>query len=197
MGYKERKAEEKKAFRQLIIDTAHELLVKQGLQGLTMRALAKYIEYSQSKIYEFFKNKDELCEVLCEDLCKKMLAFVENLPKEADPYQYLTSLITKVMAFHADFPHSDELLTLVCFGPQRFKIPEAYKTLEALSVNAVKNLNSPYIQTEEEIVVSLDAIRCVKIGVASLMSSETSVEGRQRIHKMAETIIQVLIRGWK
>lgn len=197
MGIHERKAREKEAFRKLIIATGHDLVAAEGLKGLTMRALAQTIEYSQSKIYEFFKNKDQLCEVICEELCEKLLAIVKTIPKELEPGKYLTELVMKVMEFHAAFPHSEELFTLVCFGPQRFKVPKAYQEMEAYPIEAVKNLNSPYVQTDEEVLIALDIIRCFKIGVATLMASETSVKGNKRAYTMTENIIKVLLRGWK
>lgn len=197
MGTQDRKAREKEAFRKLIIATAHDLLATHGLKGLTMRALAQTIEYSQSKIYEFFKNKDQLCEVICEELCEILLAIVKTIPRDIEPSKYLTELIMKVMEFHADFPHSEELFTLVCFGPQRFKIPKAYLEMEVYPIEAVKNLNSPYIQTDDEVLIALDIIRCFKIGIATLMASETSVLGKKRAYRMTENIIKVLLRGWK
>lgn len=197
MGIQDRKAREKEAFRKLIIATGHDLIAQHGLKGLTMRALAQTIEYSQSKIYEFFKNKDQLCEVICEELCEKLLAIVKKIPTDIEPSQYLTELIMRVMEFHADFPHSEEVFTLVCFGPQRFKIPKAYHEMEVYPINAVKNLNSPYIQTDAEVLIALDIIRCFKIGIATLMASETSVQGKKRAYTMTENIIKVLLRGWK
>lgn len=197
MGTQDRKVREKEAFRKLIIATAHDLLAMHGLKGLTMRALAQTIDYSQSKIYEFFENKNQLCEIICEELCEKLLAVVKTIPTDVDPSKYLTDLIMKVMEFHADFPHSEELFTLVCFGPQRFKIPKAYYEMEVYPITAVKNLNSPYIQTDDEVLIALDIIRCFKIGIATLMASETSVEGKKRAYIMTENVIKVLLRGWK
>lgn len=193
----ERRQKEKEAFRKLIIATAHELVSRHGLEGLTMRAVAHSVEYSQSKIYEFFKSKDQLCEVLCEELCEQLLAVVKEIPKSLPPDEYLTELIMKVVEFHADFPHSEQLFTLVCFGPRRFKIPPAYLEMEKYPVHAIKNLKSPYIKTEEDILIALDIIRCFKIGIAALMASETSIKGKKRAYTMAENVIQVLLRGWK
>lgn len=197
MGQPERKAREKEAFRKLIIATAHDLIATHGLKGLTMRTLAQTIDYSQSKIYEFFKNKDQLCEIICEELCENLLAIVKQIPKDLESDKYLTELIMKVMEFHADFPHSEELFTLVCFGPQRFHVPKAYQEMEIYPIEAIKNLKSPYIQTEDEVLIALDIIRCFKIGIATLMASETSINGKKRAYTMTENVIKVLLRGWK
>jgi AcrR family transcriptional regulator len=196
MGIQERKEREKEAFRKLIIATGHDIVARQGLDGLTMRAIAQMIEYSQSKIYEFFTNKDQLCEVLCEELCEKLLGIVKQIPKRLKPEQYLTELILKSVEFHAAYPHSEELFTLVCFGPKRFKVPQAYLEMEVYPATAVKNLKSPYIKTDEEVLIALDIIRCFKIGIATLMATETSLSGKKRVQTMAENVVKVLIRGW-
>lgn len=197
MGIKERKIREKENFRKLIIANAHEILMKDGLDGLTMRSIANHIEYSQSKIYEFFTSKDELCEVLCEEHCEKLLVLLQKISDKKDPEKYLTNLIIKTMEFHSSHPHSDTLLTLVCFGPQRFKIPKAFLEIENLFVYALKNLNSPYLATKSDILASLDIIRCIFIGVSNLMVSEISLKGRSRGLKITENILKVLLRGWK
>lgn len=196
MGIHERKVREKEAFRKLIIATAHDIVAKQGLNGLTMRGIANTIEYSQSKIYEFFKSKDQLCEVLFSELCEKLLEITKNISKNLPPEKYLSELIMKSVEFHTTYPHSDELFTLVCFGPERFQIPAIYKEMEQYPIAAMRNLNSPYIRTEEEILTALDIIRCFKIGISNLMSSETSLQGKKRIYNLAENGVQLLLRGW-
>ncbi len=69
--------------------------------------------------------------------------------------------------------------------------------MENLYINALKNLESPYLATEEVILASLDIIRCIFIGVSNLMMSETSVEGRIRGLEITENALKVLLRGWK
>jgi AcrR family transcriptional regulator len=197
MGIQERKMREKEAFRKLIIETAHDLLAKKGLEGITMRSIAKTIEYSQSKIYEFFKSKDQLYEVLCEEFCEKLLTILKEISKDLKPETYLTELVMKCVEFHAAYPHSEELFTLVCFGPERFKIPKAYLEQEIYPIDAVRRLKSPYIKTEQEVIIALDIIRCFKIGIATLMASETSLKGKKRAYALAENVIKVLLRGWK
>lgn len=52
-----------------------------------------------------------------------------------------------------------------------------------------------YINTDEEVLIALDIIRCFKIGIANLMASETSTESKKRVYTMAENVVKVLIRG--
>lgn len=194
MGIKERKLREKEILRQLILSHAEQILMKDGLDGLTMRAIGNHIEYSQSKIYEFFKNKDELCEALCKINCEKQLAFLETLPKSINPEQHLSDLVVKSMEFHRLHKHSDSLLTYVCFGPGRFELPEEFLKVEKLFVEALINLKSPHIVTENDVLASLDIIRCIFIGVSTLMNT---TDGKPRAQNITKNILDVLLRGWK
>lgn len=128
---------------------------------------------------------------------EKLLEILQSVSDKIDPEKYLTNLIIKTMEFHGSHPHSDTLLTLVCFGPQRFKIPEAFLEMENLFVCALKNLKSPYLATESDILASLDIIRCIFIGVSNLMMSETSSEGKSRGLAITENALKVLLRGWR
>jgi AcrR family transcriptional regulator len=66
MGIAERREREKEALRTLIIEAARDILSEQGLDALSMRAIAERIEYSPATIYLYFRDKDELIrEVVC------------------------------------------------------------------------------------------------------------------------------------
>jgi AcrR family transcriptional regulator len=60
VGVAERREREREQLRSRIIDAAGELLLEQGLVGLSMRAIAERIEYSPATIYLYFRDKDEL-----------------------------------------------------------------------------------------------------------------------------------------
>lgn len=60
MGVAERREREREQLRQQIVDAARDLLLEQGLAGLSMRAIAERIEYSPATIYIYFKDKEEL-----------------------------------------------------------------------------------------------------------------------------------------
>lgn len=197
MGIQDRKSRERESLKKLILSCAHEIVRKGGLNALTMRAIADQIEYSQSKIYEFFSNKDQLCEVLCQDHCENLLNALRQISTTTKPDHYLNKLVKTTMEYHASNPHSDNLLTLVCFGPERFHPPEAFQTIEDLFIEALKNLKSPALKTQSELLSALDIIRCLFIGVSNLMVTETSLKGRMRGLDIIENALTTLLKGWK
>lgn len=60
MGVAERREREREQLRGMIVDAARDLVLEQGLAGLSMRAIAERIEYSPATIYLYFRDKEEL-----------------------------------------------------------------------------------------------------------------------------------------
>jgi AcrR family transcriptional regulator len=60
VGVTERRERERAQLRSQIIDATVELLLEQGLAGVSMRAIAERVEYSPATIYLYFEDKDSL-----------------------------------------------------------------------------------------------------------------------------------------
>ncbi|MEX0893041.1 MAG: helix-turn-helix domain-containing protein, partial [Gemmatimonadota bacterium] len=58
MGIAERREREREQVRTLIVEAARDILSAEGLEALSMRAIAERIEYSPATIYLYFKDKD-------------------------------------------------------------------------------------------------------------------------------------------
>lgn len=72
MGTKERREREKENLRQEILDAARQLFLRNGYENVSMRQIARKIEYSPTTIYLYFKNKSELFHSLCEEAFAKL-----------------------------------------------------------------------------------------------------------------------------
>lgn len=93
MGIAERREREREQLRQDIVVAARDLLLEQGLSGLSMRAIAERIEYSPATIYLYFRDKEELVsEVvrtgfeLMEEVVGEELAELEDGADGAQQY---------------------------------------------------------------------------------------------------------------
>src|SRR5687767_5716843 len=65
MGVKERRQRERTEIREKILDAALEVFATEGVEGVTMRALADAIEYTPPVIYAHFRDKDAIIQELC------------------------------------------------------------------------------------------------------------------------------------
>jgi len=90
MGIKERRERQKEHLREEILEAARELFLKEGVENVSMRAIAKKIEYSPTTIYLYFKDKWDLFHSLCEEAFAKLEKELEAIKtSEDDPVECL------------------------------------------------------------------------------------------------------------
>jgi AcrR family transcriptional regulator len=62
--------------RQEIIQNARHILVEQGMDGLSIRALADSIDYTPGALYKYFGSKEELIDAVRADCFARLNAFI-------------------------------------------------------------------------------------------------------------------------
>ena len=60
MGITERRDRDKQEMRKLIVETATQILVEEGIDQVSIRRIADRIEYSPGTIYLYFEDKDDI-----------------------------------------------------------------------------------------------------------------------------------------
>ncbi len=53
--------------RESILDAAMQIVMRQGVEALSMRAIAERIDYSPSGLYEYFSSKEEIIDALADE----------------------------------------------------------------------------------------------------------------------------------
>jgi AcrR family transcriptional regulator len=93
MGHKDRKDREKKEIRENIINAARQIAKKDGWNGVTIRKIANYIEYTPPIVYEYFENKEALFEELVYIGFRKLQNEYHNIKEPiVDKYDYIRTL---------------------------------------------------------------------------------------------------------
>lgn len=88
MGIKERRERQKEHLREEILEAARELFLKEGVENVSMRAIARRIEYSPTTIYLYFKDKWDLFHSVCEEAFAKLELELEAIRQtENDPVE--------------------------------------------------------------------------------------------------------------
>jgi AcrR family transcriptional regulator len=94
MGIKERKQREKLLVREKIMQAVNRIVAEHGWMALTIRKVAKEIEYSPPIIYEHFENKEALLHELAKEAFTHLLeAFKKDIKGIDDPLQTLQQLM--------------------------------------------------------------------------------------------------------
>ncbi len=82
MGTVERRARQRSALRQQILDAARELFIEEGYQNVSMRKIAEKIEYSPTTIYLHFRDKADLLRCLTEETFGRLAEMFERITLE-------------------------------------------------------------------------------------------------------------------
>lgn len=112
MGVAERKAREKESLKARILEAARNLVVKEGFDKVSIRKIAKAIEYSPGTIYLYYKNKDELFYDLHEQSFKVLLQHLMPTQDEQDPVQRILKMGEQYIDFAVSYPNDYELMFL-------------------------------------------------------------------------------------
>jgi AcrR family transcriptional regulator len=110
MGIRERKARQKGEMKDLILKSAHELFVTRGSDEVSIRNIAKAIEYSPTTIYLYFKDIDEIFYGLHQEAFKVFHDFISPALETDDPFERLFAIGKKYLQFASEFPHYYEIM---------------------------------------------------------------------------------------
>jgi len=67
VGIQERKRKHKEDLKQLILDAAKKLFMKDGYEATSIRKIAAEIEFSPTTIYLYYKDKAEISHALHQE----------------------------------------------------------------------------------------------------------------------------------
>jgi len=82
MNMESRREREKAEMKELILMAASDIVALEGFEKLSIRKIAKKIEYSPSIIYHYFKDKEEILNYIMQRGYKKIVAAVSSVNNE-------------------------------------------------------------------------------------------------------------------
>ena len=97
--------------RGLILDTTRHLLLQDGYASLSMRKIARAIDYSPTSIYLCFDSKDDLFQALIEEGMKQLYrALQQAAAYHTDPVARLEALSQCYVQYGLDNPEYYEIM---------------------------------------------------------------------------------------
>lgn len=85
--------------KQMILSSSREILERDGINGLSARAVAKEIGYSPGTLYNVFRNLDDLILTIERTLLQEGLAALRAVPRHNRPGDQLRALAECYIAF--------------------------------------------------------------------------------------------------
>ena len=92
--------------RQLeIIEAAGKILTASGVSGLTIKNLAKEMQFSESAIYRHFASKEDIIVAMLNYLAGGIDKRLSNMAKPTDPEEHFKTLFSEQYNFFSANPH--------------------------------------------------------------------------------------------
>lgn len=118
MGIADRKQREKEEMRRKILQAAMEIYTSAGYDAVTLRKIARKIEYSPTTIYLYYKDKDALFCAIQEEGFRKMNQQNRSVMQETHPVKRLRLLGENYIRFGLHNPELYEVM-FILQGPMK------------------------------------------------------------------------------
>lgn len=147
MGISERRRRESLRLRQKILNAARDLFAVHGYDAVTMRAIAKKIEYSPTAIYSHFQDKEALINELCSTDFIALASGFQRVARVSDPIERLRQIGRAYAEFGVKYINHYRVMFMTphpAFEPDEKEIeqgnPEqdAYAMLKATVAEGIK-----------------------------------------------------------
>src|SRR6266478_3659655 len=194
-----RQDQEKQALRQTILTTAGELFLEQGYNHFSLRKVAERIGYSQTTIYLYFRDKDDLLFTVVDEGFKH---FGEQLARAAastnDPRMRLDALGQAYVSFGLRHPVYYQLifmrrvdfLTQPRAGEQQPRL-EAFRVLQ----DAVQAAMDAGVMQPGDAQSCSDALWAMMHGIVALAISMPMFD-TARVQKLTTVARDMIFKGF-
>ncbi len=96
--------------REQIVAAALGLVEESGLDGVTMRSLARRLGYSPASLYMHFRGKEELLRAVAAEKAGSLLECVQTLVRDVPPSEGLRAFANQILGFARDAHAFDRLI---------------------------------------------------------------------------------------
>lgn len=121
MGIKERRERERAELRGRILEAARELFVTEGFEAVSMRKIARAVEYSPTAIYLHFPDKQSMLEAICDEDFLALATRFRKIATIQDPIERLRAAGRAYAEFGLEHPHHYQLMFMT---PRPHHTPE-------------------------------------------------------------------------
>jgi AcrR family transcriptional regulator len=183
-----RSAHTPEELRGLILQAAQEIIEKDGLSGLSARAIARQIEYSPGTLYNMFENLDDLVLHVEARVLTELDKALGSVPRDGTPLEQTQRLADTYIRFTRERPRLWNLL-FEHHLPTDSEIPGWYQDKLDSLLGHVETAIAPLFKPEQQ-TQRKRAARVLWAGVHGITSLATS----DKLSSITTDSAQVLVR---
>lgn len=105
-----RRERERAVMTERIMDAAREMFVRDGYQAVTLRGIAKSIEYSQAAIYQYFADKQALVKAIIRKDAQDLRENLAECMKIEEPIARMIEMARRYAAWGITHPNHYRLM---------------------------------------------------------------------------------------
>lgn len=128
MGIQERKSREREELRGRIIEAATQLFREESYAAVSMRKIAKRIEYSVGTLYLYYRDKDELFLAVQEAAFERAFAYMKKASVARQPIERLRELGRLYISFGLRNPDLYRLMFMMEHPMQALEDSEGWRS---------------------------------------------------------------------
>ena len=184
--------------KRLILDRTRHLLLRDGYASLSMRKIARAIDYSATSIYLYFDSKDDLFQALIEEGMNQLYVALQQVAaRHADPVARLKALSECYVQYGLDNPEYYEIMFVL--HPEHVapfpadKYRRARRNLELFSEALAQGTKEGCLQVEKPRTAA-SAMWATLHGTVALLLACRIDAGIER-EAFIQTTIRQAIRG--
>ena len=117
-----------------ILQAARELAQENGFENLSLRAIARRVDYSPASLYEYYANKDAIIDALCEDIDHRLAVHMQT-----NANGNLVQMACNYIEFAKEFPDDFQLLYRRPMLPEQQE--EVFLILQKQTQKSISNGN--------------------------------------------------------
>jgi AcrR family transcriptional regulator len=191
-----RKEKRHSRIRQEVILVAERLLKKEGVEALTIRGIAKLLDYSPAALYEYFPSKEQIVFALRENIFKKQIKLIRKVDSELPPEVYFQDICVEMLHFRL-MPENYWIMTLPLSKELlKEQVPKGLLELRQLLDLALQRLNLPQLATAPQRQLAIFTLRSYLEGVAHLVSRGEMPAELNSPEDNTKRVLQLLLHGW-
>lgn len=116
--------EDRKKLRTNILDAARSLFVERGIEAVSMREIAKQINYSATTLYHHFADKEALLQAVCDEDFLALASGMREIMQIPDLITRIRALINGYAQFALQHPNHYRLMFMTPRAPCNLDITQ-------------------------------------------------------------------------
>jgi AcrR family transcriptional regulator len=182
--------------RALILKNALQILEKEGVDSVTLRAIAHKMDVSVGVIYNYFTNKDEILKEIYVQTSSQFLKALKKREiddKNKNPFDAFVEMAVFMCEFRIENSHRYREI----FFRQTFEEePKELLEIRKHSQEKLKALSLAALKTDEDLYLASRVVLSLAEGIASLALRDITKDARKKSAKTMELGITALLNGW-